>query len=644
MPMLSDPSKRYCPFKPAPLPNRTWPDKSHHRAPIWLSTDLRDGNQSLANPMTNQQKLRFFRHLVQIGFKEIEVAYPAASETDFQFVRDLIRKDEVPDDVWIQVLTPARADLIKKTFEAVAGLKNVIIHMYNATSCLFREASHHQKSTANHSRLATDHTNLIRELAEQYAVSHGTNFRYEYSPETFSQTDTPYAIEVCEAVKKTWLAGINSVWADGRREERIIFNLPATVEISTPNCFADQVEMFCSRISERDKCIISLHTHNDRGCAVAAAELGVLAGADRIEGTILGNGERTGNVDLVTLALNYYSQGITPNLDFSDMYSVVDTVTECTGLPVHPRHPYAGELVFTAFSGSHQDAVKKGFEAQNTREKTGDKLWNMPYLPIDPADVGCTYEAVIRVNSQSGKGGIAYIVKSALSLDLPRRMQIAFYKVIQERSEVTGKEMTSKDITTAFRQTYHLGGSIYDGRLVLKSFAAVDLHSSKPNSATGTPDLSPGRSRSQTRMAPLNLLSDSIAESSPDRNLDGDLPSSSKRLTAKVIVDGKVYEISGKGNGPLSSFLNALQSDLGIVLSIREYTEHAVGAGSDVKAATYVELIPSTVDAKDKSQGGFWGVGVDVDITASGLKAVVSAANGFLSQQPIVVGEGLDKI
>ncbi|KAK8861278.1 2-isopropylmalate synthase [Kwoniella newhampshirensis] len=579
MPMLAEPSKRYLPFKPVPFPNRTWPDKTHKKAPIWLSTDLRDGNQSLANPMSNQQKMRFFRHLIQIGFKEIEVSYPAASDSDFNFCRDLISGGEVPDDVWIQ---------------------------------------------------------------------HGTNFRYEYSPETFSQTETAYAVEVCESVKKAWLAGQNSVWADGRNEERIIFNLPATVEVSTPNCFADQVsdsrlkyadvqiEIFCNSISEREKCIISLHTHNDRGCAVAAAELGVLAGADRIEGTVLGNGERTGNVDLVTLALNCYSQGIPPGLDFSDMFSIIDTVTECTGLPVHPRHPYAGELVFTAFSGSHQDAIKKGFEAQLKREKAGDRIWSMPYLPIDPADVGCTYEAVIRVNSQSGKGGIAYIVKSALALDLPRRMQIAFYRVVQERSETSGKEMTSKDITTAFRQSYHLGGSIYDGRLVLKSFVTIDIQPSTPSSAVGTPDRSPTRSRSHSRSRVTSLsLSGILSEPSPDRDSESNLPTASKRITAKVLVDGKLHEISGEGNGPLSSFLDALETDLGLTLSVREYTEHAVGSGSDVKAATYVELIPADVDPKDKTQGGFWGVGVDADITASGLKAVVSAANGYLGDSAI---------
>ncbi|KAI5451988.1 2-isopropylmalate synthase (Alpha-isopropylmalate synthase) (Alpha-IPM synthetase) [Naganishia albida] len=597
MPMLTDPSKRYRAFKPLPFPQRTWPEKQHEKAPIWLSTDLRDGNQSLANPMTNQQKLRFFRHLVKLGFKEIEVSYPAASETDFNFVQDLINDKEIPDDVWIQVLTPARSDLIKRTFESLKGAKNAIVHMYNATSCLFREVVFNadEKETI---RLATTHTELVRQLAEEYASKHGTNFRFEYSPETFSQTEPAFAVQVCEAVKKAWLSGPGSTWGDGRKEERIIFNLPATVEVSTPNCFADQVEYFSKNISEREKVIISLHTHNDRGCAVAAAELGVLAGADRIEGTVLGNGERTGNVDIVTLALNLYSQGISPQLDFSDIFSVIDTVTECTGLPVHPRHPYAGELVFTAFSGSHQDAIKKGFEALQKRTANGDEHWELPYLPIDPADVGCTYEAVIRVNSQSGKGGIAYIVKQSLALDLPRRMQIAFYKVVQAISEATGRELSVQDITDALRSEYHIGGPQFDGRIVLRSFTLSD----SPSDSAPTP---------------------ADPESGPDRQ---------RTLTAKVSVDGMVRHISGTGNGPLSAFLNALNSGLGIDLTIREYSEHAIGGGSDVKAASYVEVIPPQADAKDKTQGGFWGIGVDPDITGSGLRAVLSAANNALGK------------
>lgn len=578
--------------------------------------------------MSNPQKLRFFRHLVQIGFKEIEVAYPAASEPDFNFVRELVNGNEVPDDVWIQVLTPARADLIKRTFEAVAGLKNVIIHMYNATSCLFREVvfNNDREETI---KLAVEHTQLVRELAEQYAKSHGTNFRYEYSPETFSQTETPYAVEVCEAVKKAWLGGKGSVFADGRHEERIIFNLPATVEVATPNCYADQVEMFCTSITEREKCIISLHTHNDRGCAVAAAELGVLAGADRVEGTVLGNGERTGNVDVVTLALNLYSQGYSPNLDFSDMFSVVDTVTECTGLPVHPRHPYAGELVFTAFSGSHQDAIKKGFEAQQKREAAGDKIWSLPYLPIDPADVGCTYEAVIRVNSQSGKGGIAYIVKTALGLDVPRRMQVSFYSVIQDLSEKTGKEITVKDITTAFRETYHFGTD-YSGRIELKSFSMENQRASANSSVMNTPEQSPSRLGGLSKISSLSLSQE------PSSNGHDDLPSVPRKITATLIIDGKQHKVTGDGNGPLSSFLDALSS-IGIELSVREYSEHSIGVGSDVKAATYIEVIPPNVDPKNKTKGGFWGVGVDADITASGLKAVVSAANCWLGDKQLTL-------
>ncbi|KAJ9109268.1 hypothetical protein QFC21_000597 [Naganishia friedmannii] len=570
--------------------------------------------------MTNSQKLRFFSHLIKLGFKEIEVSYPAASESDFNFVQDLINNGDIPDDVWIQVLTPARSDLIRKTFESLKGAKHAIVHMYNATSCLFREVVFNadQKETI---RLATTHTQLVRELAEEYAskvskpvfsniaplvsillaslvTQYGTNFRFEYSPETFSQTEPAYAVEVCEAVKKAWLSGPGSTWGDGRKEERIIFNLPATVEVSTPNCFADQVEYFATHISEREKVIISLHTHNDRGCAVAASELGILAGADRIEGTVLGNGERTGNVDLVTLALNLYSQGIPPHLDFSDMFSVIDTVTECTGLPVHPRHPYAGELVFTAFSGSHQDAIKKGFEALHKRQATGDIHWELPYLPIDPADVGCTYEAVIRVNSQSGKGGIAYIVKQAQSLDLPRRMQIAFYKVVQSISEATGRELSVQDITDALRKEYHVGGSQFDGRIVLRSYNLTD----SVTDGTATP---------------------ADPESGPDRQ---------RTLTAKVLVDGVVRQISGTGNGPLSAFLNALNSGLGIDLAVREYSEHAIGGGSDVKAASYVEVIPPNADSKDKTQGGFWGIGVDPDITGSGLRAVLSAANNAIGK------------
>lgn len=463
------------------------------------------------------------------------------------------------------------------------------------------------------------------------------------------------------------------MWADGRNEERIIFVSPqGTLRSSLTNRTCRQPSRSLNRIALRIRssffaavfrrgksassvctrttievgsCELAINDPTDEsGCAVAAAELGCLAGADRVEGTVLGNGERTGNVDLVTLALNLYALGLAPHLDFSDMFSVIDTVVECTGLPVHPRHPYAGELVFTAFSGSHQDAIKKGFEAQQQREAKGDKVWNMPYLPIDPADVGCTYEAVIRVNSQSGKGGyvkpskaseakltsrIAYIVKSALALDLPRRMQISFYQVVQARSEETGKEMTSKDITTAFRQTYHLGGSIYDGRIVLKSFTpGANSHD------YDTPSMTPTET-SHSRMASLSL-SERAAEPSPDRaGGEKNLQNTPRRMDARVVIDGKTRNISGEGNGPLSCFLDALSTDLGLTLSVREYSEHGVGVGSDVKAATYVELLAPDADPRDKAKSGYWGVGVDADITASGLKAVLSAANGYLNSAKV---------
>ncbi|TFY55085.1 hypothetical protein EVG20_g9450 [Dentipellis fragilis] len=466
--MLVDPSQKYKPYTPLKLDNRQWPTKTFTKPPIWLSTDLRDGNQALANPMTIEQKTTFFKLLVECGFKEIEIAYPAASETDFNFVRGLIDNKTIPDDVWIQVLTPAREDLIKRTIDSVAGCKQAIIHMYNATSPLFREVvfKNNQQQTV---ALSEKHTKIVRQLTEECTAKHGTKFRYEFSPETFSQTEPEFAVEVCNAVKAAWgKAGTEPM-------ERIIFNLPATVEIAPPNHFADQVEYFHTHITEREKIYISLHPHNDRGCGIAAAELGMLAGGDRVEGCLFGNGERTGNVDIVNLALNQYTQGIHPNLDFSDIQHVIDVVTQCNDLPVHPRHPYAGELVFTAFSGSHQDAIKKGFEEQTKRHalarKNGEKeIWEMPYLPIDPAELGCSYEAVIRVNSQSGKGGIAYLIKQHLHLDLPRKMQVAFYQVVQTVADREAREMTVEDITGAFRDSYHFGGGKYEGRLALRSF------------------------------------------------------------------------------------------------------------------------------------------------------------------------------
>ncbi|KAF7793232.1 hypothetical protein EIP86_004342 [Pleurotus ostreatoroseus] len=588
----------YKPYTPLNLPDRQWPSKVQRIPPIWLSTDLRDGNQALANPMTIDQKTRFFRTLIKVGFKEIEVAYPAASDTDFNFVRGLIEQGEVPDDVYVQVLTAAREDLIRRTIDSVAGAKLAIIHMYNATSCLFREVVF-RNSPEETIALAVKHTKLVRQLTDEATAKYGTKFKFEYSPETFTQTDPEFAVEVCEAVKAAWGKA-------GTGDDRIIFNLPATVEIGPPNHYADQIEYFCRHISEREKIVVSLHTHNDRGQGVAASELGMLAGADRVEGCLFGNGERTGNVDIVNLALNLYTQGVNPQLDFSDLQSVIDVVTSCNDLPVHPRHPYAGELVYTAFSGSHQDAIKKGFEAQRIRHteaaaKGEPQYWHIPYLPIDPADIGCTYEAIIRVNSQSGKGGIAYLIKEHLGLDMPRRMQVTFYQVIQSIADREAREMLVEDITAAFRNTYHFGGSKYEGRLALKSFKV----SSEPRS---------------------------------DSAVDGDEPADERRLfDGTISVDGVLRVIRGDGNGPLSALLDALRTHLDLDFAVREYSEHSIGEGSNVKAASYVELVRGGQDPKEARRSGesWWGVGVDSDIAGSGLRAVLSAVNAAIGDRTL---------
>ncbi|KAI0053847.1 2-isopropylmalate synthase [Auriscalpium vulgare] len=590
--MLHDPSQKYKPYTPLKLDNRQWPSKLITKPPVWLSTDLRDGNQALANPMTIEQKTTFFELLVECGFKEIEVAYPAASDTDFNFVRGLIEKKQIPDDVWIQVLTPAREDLIRRTVDSVAGCKHAIIHMYNATSPLFRGVVF-KNSKEETVKLAETHTKIVRQLTDECTAKYGTKFRYEYSPETFSQTEPEFAVEVCDAVQAAWGR------AGPEHLSKIIFNLPATVEIAPPNHFADQVEYFHTHISHRENILISLHPHNDRGTGIAAAELGLTAGADRVEGCLFGNGERTGNVDLVNLALNQYTQGIHPNLDFSDLQHVIDVVTQCNDLPVHPRHPYAGELVFTAFSGSHQDAIKKGFEDQAhrhalAREKGEKEIWEMPYLPIDPADLGQNYEAVIRVNSQSGKGGIAYLIKQHLHLDLPRKMQVAFYQVVQAISDREAREMTVEDITTAFRQTYRFGGGKYEGRLALRNFKISSVPSADPNEAEDI------------------------------RQFDG-----------TVSVDGVLRVVRGDGSGPISALLNALRTHLDIDLALREYTEHSIDTEADLehsRAASYIELVP----ADDRKSGrSWWGVGVDRDIAGSGLRAVLSAVNDHIDDRAL---------
>lgn len=602
-----NPGDKYKPYTPVNLTDRQWPSNIQRTAPIWTSVDLRDGNQALANPMTEEQKLIFFKTLVSCGFKEIEVAFPSASDTDFGFVRRVIEEGHIPDDVSIQVLTPAREELIRRTFEAVKGAKNVIIHMYNATSPLFRQVVF-GNDKARTLELAVRHTKLVRELMDHYSqpAHGGTNFRYEYSPETFSQTEPDFAIEICEAVREAW--GLASP------SNKIIFNLPATVEIGPPNHYADLIEYFCRNVRDRDSIIVSLHPHNDRGCGIAAAELGMLAGADRVEGCLFGNGERTGNVDIVTLALNLYTQGVQPGpLVLTDLPSVIEVVTSCNNLPVHPRHPYAGELVMTAFSGSHQDAIKKGFAAQEKRWNAGDKVWSMPYLPVDPADLGLTYEAVIRVNSQSGKGGIAYLLTQALGVELPRRMQVAFYRVVQSVAERTSKEISTDDIVQAFSKQYHVpiaGVSKVEGRFSLRSFRLSDEGD------------------------------DVVVSESMKTN--GESTPRHRRFTGKIAHNGEIVDVCGTGNGPISALMDAIEKHFHISVNVREYSEHAItrpGAlaiGSSAtsshgqtraQAASYVELVKSDESASvgaNKAQG-YWGSGVDVDITSAGLKAVLSA-------------------
>ena len=552
------PCHRYAPFQPIDLPDRTWPTKSITKAPRWLSTDLRDGNQALIDPMSPARKRKMFDLLVGMGYKEIEVGFPSASQTDFNFVRDLIEGGHIPDDVQISVLTQARDDLIERTVESLVGTPRATVHLYNAAAPLFRRVvfgATREETKA----LATDGTISVLRHAERLLPD--TAFGYEYSPEIFMDTELDFAIEICEAVSDLWQP-------EAGRE--IIFNLPCTVERSTPNVYADQIEWMSRRFSHREHVCLSVHTHNDRGTAVADAELAVMAGADRIEGCLFGNGERTGNVCLVTLGMNLFSQGIDPMIDFSDIDEVRRTVEYCNQLPVHPRHPYAGDLVYTAFSGSHQDAIKKGFEALETEAETAgvpfaDYAWAVPYLAIDPRDVGRTYEAVIRVNSQSGKGGVAYVMKTEHQLELPRRLQIEFSRAIQARTEAGGGEVTPSEMWELFSAEY-----LSDGPVAL-----------------------------------LGHRSSSVVESK-------------HVLTAEVRVDGEARPIEGFGNGPISAFCDALDA-VGVKVRVLDYTEHALSAGSDAQAAAYVEV---EIDG-----GTLWGVGVDADTTGASMRAVLSAVN-----------------
>ena len=552
------PCHRYAPFRAIDLPDRTWPTKSITKTPRWLSTDLRDGNQALIDPMSPARKRKMFDLLVGMGYKEIEVGFPSASQTDFDFVRDLIEGGRIPDDVQISVLTQARDDLIERTVESLVGAPRATVHLYNAAAPLFRRVVF--GATREQTRaLAADGT--ISVLRHAGRLLPDTAFGYEYSPEIFMDTELDFAIEICEAVSDIWQP-------EAGRE--IIFNLPCTVERSTPNVYADQIEWMSRRFSRREHVCLSVHTHNDRGTAVADAELAVMAGADRIEGCLFGNGERTGNVCLVTLGMNLFSQGIDPMIDFSDIDEVRRTVEYCNQLPVHPRHPYAGDLVYTAFSGSHQDAIKKGFEALETEAETAgvpfpDYAWAVPYLAIDPRDVGRTYEAVIRVNSQSGKGGVAYVMKTEHQLDLPRRLQIEFSRAIQARTDAGGGEVTASEMWELFSAEY-----LSDGPVAL-----------------------------------LGHRSSSVVESK-------------HVLTAEVRVDGQARQIEGFGNGPISAFCDALNA-VGEKVRVLDYTEHALSAGSDAQAAAYVEV---EIDG-----GTLWGVGVEADTTGASMRAVLSAVN-----------------
>ncbi|GGM05239.1 2-isopropylmalate synthase [Pseudomonas asuensis] len=550
MAMLKDPSQKYRAFPTIDLPNRTWPSKTITEAPIWLSSDLRDGNQSLIEPMDSEKKMRFFKTLVQVGVKEIEVGFPSASQTDFDFVRELIENGHIPDDVTIQVLTQAREDLIERTFESLKGAKQAIVHYYNACAPSFRRIVFNQDKEGVKA-IAVNAGRVIKRLAD---ANPQTQWRFEYSPEVFSSTETEFAVEVCNAVIDVF---------QPTPQHRLILNLPATIEAATPNVYADQIEWFCRHVNRRDSVLVSLHTHNDRGTGVAASELGLMAGADRVEGCLFGNGERTGNVDLVTLALNLYTQGVDPKLDFSDIDAVRKVVEECNQLPVHPRHPYVGDLVHTAFSGSHQDAIRKGFVQQKP-----DTLWEVPYLPIDPADIGRSYEAVIRVNSQSGKGGITYLLEQEYGITLPRRMQIEFSQVVQKETDRLGLEMTAQQIYDLLDNEY------------LKAVSPYQLK--------------------RHRLQEENGIS---------------------AVSVEVMANGEIQQWQGTGNGSLEALVSALP----VQIEVMDYHEHAIGAGANAKAAAYIEV-------RLGGGRPLHGIGIDENLTTASFRALFSALNRAVSQ------------
>ena len=559
------PFNRYKPFTPIELKDRTWPDKVISRAPRWCAVDLRDGNQALIDPMSPARKLKMFELLVKMGYKEIEVGFPSASQTDFDFVRELIEKDLIPDDVVIQVLTQARDHLIERTYEAIAGADQAVVHVYNSTSTLQREVvfgldKEGIKEIATHGA----------ELVKKYAESADGEIYFEYSPESYTGTELEYAVEVCNAVTEIW---------EPTKDRPAIINLPATVEMATPNVYADSIEWMSRNLANREAVILSLHPHNDRGTAIAAAELGYMAGADRIEGCLFGNGERTGNVDLITLGMNLFSQGIDPEIDFSDIDEIKRTVEYCNQLPVHERHPYGGDLVYTAFSGSHQDAINKGLKALQRKAEAADVSvdeyqWEVPYLPIDPKDVGRSYEAVIRVNSQSGKGGVAYIMKSEHNLDLPRRLQIEFSQVVQKITDSQGGEVTPGQMWEIFQDEYLPNPQKPWGRFSLNSVTQ-------------------------------------------DSAVDGDTT-----LNALIKDLGNEVSLRGVGNGPIAAFVEALHSH-GVKVRVLDYQEHALSAGGDAQAAAFLEC--------QVGEKILWGVGIDPSIVTASLKAIISAVNRELS-------------
>jgi 2-isopropylmalate synthase len=549
--MLNDPSSKYRSFAPIRLSDRTWPERVLTSAPTWCSVDLRDGNQALIEPMDAPRKRRMFELLVKTGFKEIEVGFPAASQTDFDFVRELIERNLIPQDVTIQVLTQARPELIERTFEAVRGSRRAIVHLYNSTSTVQRRVVFNLDRPGI-TAIAVAGARCVLEQAQRQPQ---TQWTFQYSPESFTGTELDYAVEICDAV--------NAVWQP-TRERKVILNLPATVEMATPNVYADQIEWFGRHIADRDSLVLSVHPHNDRGTAVAAAELAMMAGADRVEGTLFGNGERTGNVDIVTLALNLYTQGVNPRLDFSNINEAARCVEFCNQLPIHPRHPYVGDLVFTAFSGSHQDAIKKGFAAR----REGD-LWEMPYLPIDPRDVGRTYESIIRVNSQSGKGGIAYLLERDYKLAMPRRLQIEFSQVVQGVTDATGKELSSEQIWSLFQSEY------------LRNEGGYEYVSHQLTNTREQPEV--------------------------------------ERLTLKLRCQGQGAVLHGSGNGPIDALIDAL----GFKCDVLSYEEHSIGTGSNARAVAFVEITTPT-------RTTLFGVGIHENIVTASLLAVLSAVNRAL--------------